>query len=713
MAMRKITLSLLILLFPVLNYAQYDAATLKVLLDTGSEQELVMECSRMLQEGYFYHAGQVTDKLLGLHPESCNYNYRKGYILLGSRSDFTTAIPYLEKAVQDIDKNFDNFSEHEKSAPTDAIFHLATCYHMNEQIDRAVMEYHRFLDVSNPKSPLVRMAKLQLLQCEVAKKNLETPKNVKLINLTAVNTEHPEYSPVISLDGSALYFTSRRAWEDGSSAANLDPRSNMHPEDIYVSYLDFDDSWIAPVRMEFCLTEQNEATMAVSSDERRIYVYQDITGGGDIYYSDFSSNRFNKVKMYEIKDVNTKYWEPHCTVTPDGMNLYFVSDRPGGFGGRDIYRIVKLPDGTWGGPYNLGPTINTEYDEDSPFIAIDNKTLYFSSNGPKSMGGFDVFVSIRNEDNNWSTGINLGYPLNSCGDDLYYTTTVDGLKGYLTSFRKGGQGEKDIYEIENDYLGLKNIAVLKGQIKTVDNAPLPEDIEISVRCTNCGNELERTVMPRLRDGVFYSLLEPCRSYEVVFQYSNGTNEFHRETLETSCENTYEEIYRDVWLDVPNMKIVPKPVPPVVIVDPAPVVEDKPIVVTPIPETVVTEFKNIEFKHMFDYNGNKITTRKGELKSFVKAVEKQLKAGRKHVTINIYSSASQVPTATYETNERLTQLRAENMKYDILTYFQERGDYADRVNVVIVSAIVDGPAYVQDGKEKSKYRPFQFVEIKTE
>ncbi|MCE2743343.1 MAG: hypothetical protein LW701_07235 [Fluviicola sp.] len=152
-------------------------------------------------------------------------------------------------------------------------------------------------------------------------------------------------------------------------------------------------------------------------------------------------------------------------MTTDGLNMYFVSDRPGGLGGRDIYRVVKMPDGSWSLPQNLGPNINTSSDEDSPFIASDNKTLYYSSNGPKSMGGFDIFVTIRDEDNVWGDPLNLGYPINSTGDDIFYTTTIDGLKGYMTSFRKNGFGEKDIYEIQNDYVGLNNIAALKGHIR--------------------------------------------------------------------------------------------------------------------------------------------------------------------------------------------------------------------------------------------------------
>src|SRR5690606_26222092 len=153
-----------------------------------------------------------------------------------------------------------------------------------------------------------------------------------------------------------------------------------------------------------------EATISVSSDERRIYIYQDAAGGGDIYYSDFTNNSFSQIEELPFKGINSNDWETHCTVTPDGQNMYFVSNRPGGYGGRDIYRIVKLPNGNWSEPQNLGPEINTPYDEDSPFIAVDNKTLYFSSNGSKSMGGFDVFVSFRDELNNWSTPVNMGYP---------------------------------------------------------------------------------------------------------------------------------------------------------------------------------------------------------------------------------------------------------------------------------------------------------------
>ena len=283
----------------------------------------------------------------------------------------------------------------------------------------------------------------------------------------------------------------------------------------------------------------NEATISVSSDERRIYVYQDVTGGGDIYYSDFATNKFDALEAANYNEMNTENWETHCTITPDGQNVYFVSDRPGGFGGRDIYRLVKLPNGEWSKAMNMGPTINTPYDEDSPFIAVNNNTLYFASNGPTSMGGFDIFVTFRDEENQWSEPANLGYPINSTGDDIYYTTTVDGLKGYLSSFRKDGYGEKDIYEIQNDYLGNRPISSLRGSFVSTDGSPLSENLDVKIICLNCENDGEKSLNPRVKNGSFFGVLSRCKDYEI--QYFDGETLLAKESFVTACNSSNEEI----------------------------------------------------------------------------------------------------------------------------------------------------------------------------
>ena len=555
----KTTLSILFTVLCFLSsFGQYTDTELDNIINTSSETKLVQENTQLMLLKFYYQSIKIADKLLEMKPDNANYNYRKGYALLYSQSDFTKALPYLQKASEKVAKNYDASNVKETSAPIDAFYHLGHCQQLAGNITKAEAAFNDYLLLAPKNNELVYYCDLGLKQCEVAKLNMAHPNpEYELKNLgPVVNSKYADYSPAISLDGTALYFTSRRLWEDSSNIALRDPKTGEYFEDIYVAYTDFEGSWEEPIRLLFCAKDRMEATVSVSSDERRIYIYKDSTGNGDIFFSPFQTNHFEAIQDFTVKGVNTPAWETHLTVTPDGNDIYFVSDRPGGYGGRDIYRITKQSDGKWSKPENLGPTINTPYDEDAPFIAVDNKSMYFACNGEKSMGGFDIFLSIRDDQNNWSTPINLGAPLNSTGDDLFYTTTVDGLTGYLTSFRLGGYGEKDIYEIKNNYLGLKNIAVLKGQIFVDDNKPLPEDLSITVNCLNCGEKNIRTVFPRMRDGVYFSSLDPCREYELIYKYGKDNKEFHRQTIKTGCDLGYEEIYVPVGLHLDDMTIHP-------------------------------------------------------------------------------------------------------------------------------------------------------------
>jgi len=697
---------LVISLFSFTTFSQITEEEATEIANTKSEQEVLMHASTMMSEGYLHLSEILTDKLLEFQPESSNYNYRKGFLTLYIRKDYISALPYLEKAVLDIDKNYDMYSPNEKSAPADAYFHLAQCYHYNEQIDEAEENYLKFKELSKSKSPLLPETELRLKQCKLARANMLTPVNVYLKNIgSQINTNFPEYSPVISLDGSALYFTSRRPWTNNESHEFKDPAIDQFPEDVYVSYRDFDSTWTTPIRLEFCQPRRNEATIAISADERKIYLYEDSTGNGDIYYTDFYHAKFNEITKFEENDVNTDAWETHCMMSSDKKTFYFVSDREGGFGGRDIYMMtrtnVKNGEGDeeeWSKPINLGPQINSSFDEDSPFIAIDNKTLYYSTNGEKSIGGFDIMTAKMKEDGSFEEGKNLGYPFNSTNDDIYYTTTLDGKKGYMTSYRKDGFGEKDIYEIFNDYLGVRDVAVLKGVIKTVDDKPIPEDFAINVRlvCVDCDAENNnKLVYPRLRDGVFMTALEPCKTYKLEYMNVTDDMKMHEDGFTTLCDTVYQEIYKELLLDVDKR----------IIVIPEDTLELDPV--------IASEYQNLEFMHYFSYNKNKLSTRKGDLKKFVKSVEEQLQDGRESITINIYSSASYVPTSTFGTNEKLTKVRAENMKYDLIAYFNKKEEYKGRVNVVIVTTVVQGPEYEKDAQNRDKYKPYQYVGLKTE
>ena len=552
--------SLLILAFSLTSFigaSQFTDLQIAEFVKTASSKELLERNTLLIMDGNFYQSTIVADKLIELNPDNANYNYRKGLALLNSSSNHYLSRPYLEKAITATSKSYDLFSTKEENAPLDSYFYLARCLHLSNEIDDAVKYYQEYITLAGKKSELLADALLHIEQCKVAKHELAFPKNFEVINLgKVINTADPEYAPVVSLDGQSLYFTSRRLREDSSNVNIKEPVANMYLEDVFYSTKNEAQDWQAPELIDFCLPERNEATVAVSTDERNIYIYKDDQGNGDIFYSEFQDGRFKELEPLDVAGVNTEFWEPHIAVSIDGKSKYFSSNREGGFGGRDIYRIVKLPNGEWSLPQNMGPTINGPYDEDSPFISLDNKTMYFSSNGKKSMGGFDVFISVLDNDGQWSEPINLGYPLNSTGDDIYYTTTADGKTGYLSSFRKDGLGDKDIYEIKNDFLGQQNISLLKGEIVIAGDQTIPEDVAVIINCLNCDEANVRTVIPRIRDGKFFSTLPKCSDYELIYTRGENGVEFYRSTIKTNCLDEYEEIEERILLKLDDMSVIP-------------------------------------------------------------------------------------------------------------------------------------------------------------
>jgi len=533
--------------------AQVSENSIDAIIRTADEATLVMECSSLLQENYFYYAEKIADKLLTIKPNSSNYNYRKGFIVMKKNQDYITALPYLEKAVRDISKNYDMYSHRETGAPADAYYHMGKCYHLYENLDKADEYYNKFLSETRKNSVLIKDAEMGIVQVANARDAVANPKKVTVTNLgNNVNNEYPDYSPMIALDGTALYYTSRRPWENGESDIYKNMDYNTYTEDVYMSEQDGAGGWTKPKRLDLGSPIFNEATVAVSADERKVFVYQDLSGGGDLFVSNVVDGKFQAPEELDYKGINSEDWETHCTISPDGRNIYFVSDRPGGFGGRDIYKITKLPDGTWTDPVNLGPTVNTAYDEDSPFMAIDNKTMYYGSNGPKSIGGFDIFKTVKDEQD-WSEPENLGYPINRTGDDLFYTTTADGQKGYLSSWRPNGFGEKDIYEINSDISAIKNASVLSAKIYRID-APVDPTVFVKLKCVSCkdGEDTKEHILyPRVRDGVVISDLLQCRKYDITYMESE-TKEIKKESFSTTCAGGFEEIKKDVYYGKYNL-----------------------------------------------------------------------------------------------------------------------------------------------------------------
>jgi tetratricopeptide (TPR) repeat protein len=691
---------ILLILFSVFLFNSFGQSIdneITKIIANGNESQLLKESSKYIQNEYYFHANKLVDKLLEKNNASSNYNYRKGFLLTKINNQFSEAIPYFEKAKEHVSLNFDVFSANEKNAPIELYYYLATCYHKKFELEKAKEFYSKFISLAKDKSELKELSKLKLMQCEYASTQNEMNASIKIKNMgNTINSEFPEYTPVISLDGTSLYFTARKKWKKNEQTT--DPSTNLPFEDIYVSYMNIDSIWSKPEKLSFCLPNRNEASVSISSDERQLYLFQDTTGNGDIYSTEINSKRKNKIDIVAIKGLNTEFWETHCYFSQDKNLLFFSSDRPGGFGGRDLYFMRKTSPNEWTKPENMGPNINSKYDEDAPFLSADNKTLYYASNGPKSMGGFDILTS-ENENGNWSVSKNMGTPVNSSNDEIYYTSTYDGSRGFFTSDRPNGFGEKDIYEIINTSIPSKKTILFEGHIKTADNSSLPNDLflELDFKCEGCDEvEKNQKIYPRLRDGLIFFGLKPDKTYEMAYTKDDGSSDLFGESITTSSLNDNEKIVRNFIYD-PKTKTIR-------------LIKDS---IKEIKEVVISTFKNLEFLHYFEYNKNKITTRRGDLKKFLKEIIEQLEKGRNTITINIYSSASTVPTKAYQSNEELTKMRAENLKYDLITYFEENPAYKGRVNIVITSAIVDGPPYDADADKLEKYTPYQFVGLKTE
>ena len=490
--------------------------------------------------------------MLDDHPTNSNILYKVGmcYVYLNEESK---ALPYFEKAQYSVVKKYNPYSPLEESAPPELFYYLAQSSHINGKIDTAIYQYNFFIDNVKKKHVNYDLAVLGLAQCQNAKKMMEDPQPYIIRNIgSVVNTEAPEYSPVVSLDGSALFYTAKRLRPDSTNLRYKNINNGQYYEDIYVSYRDMDGKWTKPHYLGFCDARRNNASISVSPDGQTVFVYEDINGG-DIYYSEIEDTTFETSIPFPAEELNTEAWETHATISPDGNYMYFVSDREGGYGGRDIYRLKKLPNGEWSKALNLGPPINTEFDEDAPFLGADSRTMYFSSNGPESMGGFDIFVSRMDESEQWSDPENMGYPLNSFDDDIFYTTTADGLTGFYASDKLDGQGDKDIYLVESESSYIKNVAILTGFILTQDHSMIPKGITIHVTDLTDATPT-RIYRPRLRDGGYVLNLKPCHTYQIDYKL-NG-EDFYNDEVYVPCNSSYQEIKHELLLDMVNLEASP-------------------------------------------------------------------------------------------------------------------------------------------------------------
>jgi len=416
-----------------------------------------------LGSGSYREAREYYLKAYGYNPDNAELNYMVGRCYLFTDNKFES-IKYIKKAY-DLKPDV-NFDIH---------LMLGMAYHQILEFDKAIEEYNYFINNLHPKFRAKYQSQIDLYiqQCKNGKLLAAQPKRVVINNLgKGVNSIYDEYGPVISNDGQEMYFTSRRKYSKKSEKSVLDDK---YFEDVYYSDLD-GEIWSRAKRLDKKITGRanttNIAVVGLSPDKQKLYIYKGDNKRGDLYVSTLKKGLWTKPKS--LSKFNSKYSEVSMCISSDESVLYFISgNAKKGYGGTDIYISRKNSQGKWGKPENAGNVINTFFDELGVSLGMNDSILYFSSKGHNSMGGYDVFQSTLSNVGLWSKPQNLGYPINTPNDDVFYVVSPDGKTAYYSSNRESGLGGMDIYKII--YLGAEK-ALLAGDVEDLlAGAKIPYD----------------------------------------------------------------------------------------------------------------------------------------------------------------------------------------------------------------------------------------------
>jgi outer membrane protein OmpA-like peptidoglycan-associated protein len=503
-----------------------------------------VQANKEFELGNYYAVLPLYLNLCALDSTNANLNYLIGYSYLKARSGRFKSIPYLLKAAGSVNPNYKKNNIHEKNAPFLTYKLLGDAYHSHSDFDLAILSYQTYLKkikiVNQSDHEHVSDAKRKIVMCYTAKEFIANPVRIKIENMgAAINSPYGDYSPVLSADQSNLIFTTRRKQSKGGKTYE----GGRYFEDIYISEYK-NSEWSAAKSIgESINTNGNEASVGISPDGQEILIYKDDNGDGNIYSTTLKGDVWSSpVKLNN--NINSIYWEPSAFISADEQSIYFTSDRPGGYGGRDLYISHKIENGDWGKAANMGSLINSNFDEDAPYIHPDGITLFYSSNGHKTMGGFDIFYSTLSEETNkWSAPINVGYPVNSPDDDIFYVVSPDKTKAYYSSFKENGFGEKDNYMITFLDQEKAPLTILKGNIKDTEGK-VPQEVVITVT----DNETEKVVVikrPNSVTGDYLLVLTPGKNYNISYEAEGFL--FYSENRQISKKTNYYEVYRPVLL----------------------------------------------------------------------------------------------------------------------------------------------------------------------
>lgn len=523
--MKKYILLCLLLVVILYSFAQKKGSGIKY---TKDEKMELARAEFLFDERNYALALPIYLKLGKSHPEDIYVTYKTGICYLYKSDEREKALDFLQKAY-DNEPNFENI-----------LFYMGKAYAARYQFEEAKDYYNRFLN-SKPSAEQINEVNKHISWAENGLKLYGKDIDVAIDNIgEPINTEYSEYVPVISSDEAVLIYTYRGERSKGgrqNKALKPDPDGVFY-EDIFISYK-LGDKWLTPESIgDNINTNDHDAAIGLSPDGQMLFIYKSTPKDqGDIYVSYLNGEEWS-TPVSLGPNINTNKWEGSCSISSDGRTLYFSSERPGGFGGKDIYKSVKLPNGQWGPAENLGPTINTKYNDDAPFIHPDNISLFFSSEGHNSMGGYDILVSTF-ENNRWTEPVNIGYPVNTIGDDIYYVLTADGSRGYFASTRAEGMGQQDIYTVTPGLMPRKPVLALVIGTISVDNKPVEADIKVSNATT--GEEIGN-FKSNSATGKYLLTLTPGNKYKIAFEVEGFDD--HIEYVDVNSLDAYVQVAKD-------------------------------------------------------------------------------------------------------------------------------------------------------------------------